>query len=215
MYLPKPSDGGDFSPPPAGVFSAICHRFIDLGTQATNFQGQTKHQRKVMLSWEITDPEVKMDDGRPFTISSRYTWSMSEKATLRKTLESWRGRPFEESDFGEGGFDTRNLIGAPCLLSIVHAEKDGKTYANISSVVRLPKQMTAGSLENDKVYFSLDDYDSATFAALSEGLQNIIKASPEYQALGRPKNGGGYVAQHVEDLDPGWTPDAAAADTPF
>lgn len=213
MYLPKPTEGGDFAPPPAGVFTAICYRFIDLGTQPTQFQGQTRLQRKVMLSWEITDPEERMEDGKPYAISQRFTWSMHEKSTLRKTLESWRGKPFEEQDFGEGGFDTRNLIGAPCMLSIVHVDKDSKTYANISGVMKLPKQMQAGQLENNTVYFSLEDYDPAVFGALSEGLQNIIKASPEYQALGKSQNGGGYVAPSFDNGgDPGWQPDP---DIPF
>jgi len=210
MHLPKPSEGGDFTPPPAGVFPAICYRFIDLGTQASTFQGQTKQQHKVMLSWEITDSEVKMDDGRPFTISQRYTWSMSDKATLRKSLESWRGKPFEEADFGPDGFDTRNLVGAPCMLSITRVEKDGKTYANISAITKLPRQMPAGELTNEKVYFALDDFKAADLAKLSDSLQTIIKASPEYQALGKaPDNG--YHAPHFEAGDPGFND----SDIPF
>lgn len=204
MHLPKPSEGGDFTPPPAGVFPAICYRFIDLGTQQSNYQGQTKMQHKVMLSWEITDADEKMEDGKPWTISQRYTWSMSDKATLRKTLESWRGKPFEESDFGDGGFDTKNLIGAPCLLSIMRVEKDGKTFANISSVTKLPKQMPPGTLTNDKVYFALDDFDAGTLAKLSDSLQTIIKASPEYQSLGKPQDNGYHAPSSG---DPGWQPD--------
>lgn len=203
MFLPKPSEGGDFTPPPAGVFPAICYRFIDLGTQTSNFQGQIKHQRKIMLSWEITDTDEKMDDGRPFTISQRFTWSMHEKAGLRKTLESWRGKAFEDSDFGEGGFDAKNLVGAPCMLSITRVEKEGKTFSNISAVTKLPKGLAAGELTNEKVYFSLENYDSATFSKLSEGLQTIIKASPEYQALGKPQSDNGYHAPHFEPGDPG------------
>lgn len=196
MHLPKPNDSGDFTPPPPGIHPAICYRFIDLGTQQTIYQGLAKQQRKVLLSWEITDPDVRMDDGRPFTISQRYTWSMSEKATLRKTLESWRGKPFADSDFGPDGFDTRNLIGAPCMLSIMHVSKDGKTYANISAVTRLPKQMSAGELVNEQVYLSLepDEFDPVTLAALSDTLQATIKASPEYQALG---NGSADTSYHA------------------
>lgn len=204
MHLPKPNEGGDFAPPPAGVFSAICYRFIDLGTQQSNYQGQTKQQHKVMLSWEITDPDEKMEDGKPWTISQRYTWSMSEKATLRKTLESWRGKPFEDGDFGEGGFDTKNLIGAPCLLSIMRVDRDGKTYANISSVTKLPKQMSAGALVNDKAYFSLDDLDAGVLSKLSDSLQAIIKASPEYRALSSNNSDNGYHAPPpIEAGDPG------------
>jgi hypothetical protein len=210
MHLPKPNDGGDFTPPPAGVFSAICYRFIDLGTQQSSYQGQTKQQHKVMLSWEITDPDERMEDGKPWTISQRYTWSMSDKATLRKTLESWRGKPFEDPDFGEGGFDTKNLIGAPCLLSIMRVEKDGKTYANISSVTKLPKQMPPGTLTNEKVYFSLEDFDASVLAKLSDSLQTIIKASPEYKAIGNGKSDSDY---HAPGGDPGWQPDPSFQDS--
>lgn len=199
MHLPKPTEGGDFTPPPTGAWPAICYRFIDLGTQTSDFQGETKHQRKVMLSWEIADDEERMDDGRPFTISSRYTWSMHEKATLRKTLESWRGKAFEESDFGEGGFDVRKLIGAPCMLSVVQVDKNGKTYANISAVTKMPKGMAPAELVNDSVYFSLENFDRDVFDKLSESLQGIIKASPEYQALNQPAPRGDYVAPSYDD----------------
>lgn len=211
MFLPVPSEGGEFAPPPAGAFAAICYRFIDLGTQTTSFNNETKHQRKVMLSWELTDADERMEDGRPWTISQRYTWSMHEKSTLRKTLESWRGKAFEESDFGPGGFNVQKLLGASCLLSLMRVEKNDKTYTNITAVTKLPKGMNAGTPTNEQVYFSLDEYDSATFAKLSEGLQGIIKASPEYQALGK-SNGGGYVAPHFDGGDPGWQPDS---DIPF
>lgn len=205
MHLPKPSEGGDFAPPPAGVFSAICYRFIDLGTQQTTFSGQTKHQHKIMLSWEITDTDERMEDGKPWTISQRYTWSMHEKAGLRKALESWRGRPFEETDFGEGGFDTKNLIGAPCLLSIMRVEKEGKIYANISSVTKLPKQMSPGTLVNETVYFSLDEFNADTLSKLSDGMQATIKGSPEYQAMGKSKNDTGYHAPQLSEAgDPGF-----------
>lgn len=206
MDLPIPTEGGDFAPPPAGAFPAICYRFIDLGTQTTNFSGETKHQRKVMLSWEIADDQERMEDGRPWTISQRYTWSMHEKSTLRKTLESWRGVAFEDKDFGPGGFNTTKLLSAPCMLSLVHAEKGDKTYTNISAVTKMPRGMQVAPLVNEPVYFSLDRYDSAVFSKLSEGLQNIIRNSPEYQALSKPKANGGY---HAPDggSDPGWQPD--------
>lgn len=209
MHLPKPSEGGDFTPPPAGIHPAICHRFIDLGTQQSTFEGQTKQQHKVLLSWEITDPEVRMEDGKPFIISQRYTWSMSDKATLRKTLESWRGKPFEEADFGPGGFDTRKLVGTPCMISIMQVTKNGKTYANISAVTKLPKQVPAGELQNETIYFSLEDYDAATLGKLSDSLQATIKSSPEYRALG---NGNADTSYHAPDGDPGWQPDS---DIPF
>lgn len=209
MHLPKPTEGGDFTPVPEGTHPATCYRFIDLGTQAGEYMGAPKIARKVMLSWEITDPELLTEEGKPFTISSRYTWSMHEKASLRKMLEAWRGKKFEDSDFGEGGFDVRKLLGAGCLLSVVHTTKQDKTYSNISGVMKLPKGMTAVPPINPTVYFSLDAFDRDVFGRLSEGLQNIIKASPEYQAIGRP-------AQHPADyVAPQFEGEPAGDDIPF
>jgi hypothetical protein len=214
MHLPKPSEGGDFTPTPEGTHPATCYRFIDLGTQAGEYMGAPKIARKVMLSWEITDPELRMDDGKPFTISSRYTWSMHEKATLRKTLESWRGKKFEDGDFGPGGFDTKKLLGAGCYLSVIQTKKDDKTYSNISSIMKLPKGVAVTPAESPLVYFSLDadEFDREVFNTFSENLQNIIKASPEYQALGKPHAADDYVPPHFEAGDPGFHPDA---DIPF
>lgn len=180
MYLPKPNESqGDYTPPPAGTHAAICTRVIDLGSQDTNFG--VKHQ--VMLMWEL--PEELMTDGRPFIVSQKYTWSMSEKATLRKHLESWRGVSFKESDFGEGGFDIKNILGVGCLLNIINEENKntGKTYSKVTGVSKLPKSMTTGTPSNQTVYFSLSRFDAQVLNELPEWMRNMIKSSPEYGQL--------------------------------
>lgn len=182
-FLPIPNAGGDFKPCPDGTHLAICYRVIDLGTQRVEYQGQTKEQRKVLIGWEL--PGERMEDGRPFSIGQRYSWSMHEKSRLRHDLESWRGKKFEQSDFGAGGFDISNLIGKPCLLSIVHTEKDGKTYANIASVSKLVKGMEVPKMENETVFFDLDNLDRAEFDKLSDTMKKIIEASPEYSSAVR------------------------------
>ncbi len=201
MHLPQPNQSADFVPPPAGTHIAVCYRFVDLGTQETEFQGVKKQQRKVMLGWELSDE--LMEDGKPFMITQRYTWSMSDKANLRADLESWRGVAFKESDFGPGGFDIRRVIGAPCMLTIVHAEKNGKTYANIRAIGKLPKGTNPPHAINPHVYFSLDEFDQATFDNLSAGVKAIIVKSPEYMKI---VNGGHVSDQtdsngHARDFD--------------
>jgi len=182
MMLP-PNEGGDFKPVPAGTHMALCYRVIDLGTQTVQWQGDIKHQRKALLSWEL--PTEPMEDGRPFTISQRYTLSSHEKANLRRDLESWRGKRFTEADFGPGGFDIKNVLGVPCLLGVIHAEKNGKTYANIASISAPPKGMDIPKGANDHVYFSLetDQFSAGVYESLSSGIRNVIAQSPEYQAL--------------------------------
>lgn len=193
-YLPNPSEGGgDFTPPPAGAFPAICYRVVDLGTQKSSYKGEDKFQHKVMLSWELKGDETVMDDGSPMSIHQRYTWSMYDNAVLRKHLESWRGAKFTERDFGPGGFDVKNLLGKSCLLSIVHDEKGDRTFANVSAISKLPKGMSAGTLINEAIYLWLspEGFDRTVFDKLSDGLKSTISKSPEYAVLisGRTSNG--------------------------
>lgn len=182
MHLPAPNER-DFELPPAGTHLAVCYRIIDLGTQDSSFNGQTKRQHKILISWEL--PDEKMSDGRPFTISQRYTWSMSEKAALRRDLESWRGKPFTEADFGTNGFDIRNILGVGCLLTVVHTEKSGKHYANINSIARLMKGMQTPAPVNDQAYLwiNVERWAADVFHKLGQGLQGVIMKSPEYAAM--------------------------------
>jgi hypothetical protein len=179
MLIPKPNESADFVPPPAGTHLAVCYRFIDLGTQETEFNGQKKHQHKVLMGWEL--PDELMEDGKPFVTQKRYTWSMSEKANLRADLESWRGRAFEEQDFGT--FNIKNVLGKSCVLTIVHETKNGKTYANIAAVGKPMKGMSAPQPVNPVQYFSLQEFDATVYATLSQGLQAVIAKAPEFQKL--------------------------------
>lgn len=194
MYMPPNNGGGDFAPPPAGNHRAVCYRVLDLGTQKGEYQGEVKFQRKIMLSWELCDEMMPAHGDypeRPFTIHQRYTFSSHEKAVLRAHLESWRGVPFKESDFGPGGFDIKNVLGKSCLLNVVHETKAGRTYANLKAVSRLPKGMEPGVSSNGDFYLSLEreDFNGSVFDALSEGLKETIRKSPEYQELLRdPQN---------------------------
>jgi hypothetical protein len=200
MHMPPNNGGAEFTPPPAGTHIATCYRVIDLGTQKQEWQGQAKEMRKVLLSWEL--PEETMEDGKPFTVSKRYTLSSHEKSTLRKDLEAWRGKSFTDADFGPGGFDIASIIGKACLLSIVHTEKEGKTYANIASLSRLTKGMTPPEIINERAYLSLEPgkFVSAIMDKLSNGLQETIRKSPEYAAMLRGRDEPQHYEHSTSDL---------------
>jgi hypothetical protein len=193
LFLPAPSEGGSYTPPPVGTHLALCYRIIDLGTQKTTYNGETKTAHKLMISWEL--PQERMDDGRPFAISKRYTWSMHEKSTLRKDLEAWRGLAFSERDFGPSGFDIRNILGKACLLGVVHKETpEGKVFANVVSVGKPMKGVAIPTqTENPTAYFWLhpDRWDAAVFNGLGAGLQEVIRGAPEYHEMVKKLGGGG------------------------
>ena len=182
MMMPTvPAADSDYRLAPAGNHLAVSCRLIDLGTQETKYQGQPKRQRKIYLEWQL--PGEKQDDGQPITVGNRYTLSSSEKATLRKHLESWRGQRFDDDEIAS--FDLRKILGKCCLLSIVQTQRDGKTYADVTHVAALPKGTQPAAVAGETVYLSLepDDFEPAVYESLSERLRETIAASPEFKAL--------------------------------
>jgi hypothetical protein len=84
------------------------------------------------------------------------------------------------------GFNLRRLIGAPCLLNIVHVEKGGNTFAEIRSIAPLPKGMTPPPDVADPIIFDMDDPDTwPAFDRLTKRQQEAIEASPEWKGKGR------------------------------
>ena len=177
--------GGDFEQCPAGSFAARCYQIIDLGHQTFEWKGEAKVAPKVRITWELNE---MMQDGRPFSISKEYTASIGDKANLRKDLEAWRGRPFSAEELRN--FSLENVLGAPCLLGVVHKpSKDGsKTYANVGSVMALPKGMSAPELVNPAVKFDIGEFNKAIFDSLSSYVQKKILMSKELEENGIPQD---------------------------
>jgi len=121
----------EFIPAPAGTHAAVCVDVVDLG-MIEGFSGKPQH--KIRVVWQLAE---KMLDGRPFVVQRRYTLSLHEKSALCQDLESWRGRLFTKEELK--GFHVQTIIGAPCLLSIIHTSRDGKVWADVNSVMKLPK----------------------------------------------------------------------------
>ena len=129
------NNGKDYESIPLGLHRAVCVNFFDLGFQP-GYQGKPPKHECVIL-WEI---DARKSDGKPFTITKRYTASLYKKATLGKHLASWRTRPFTEEE--ENGFNTDTLIGVNCQLNIVEIKKDnGDTRAEVDGVLPPPKNL--------------------------------------------------------------------------
>jgi hypothetical protein len=187
----RASSGEGFEIPDAGAVVGRCYMVADLGTQDTTFKGTPKKAHKVLLAWELAE---KMSDGRPFAISSRYTLSLFDQAILRQHLESWRGRSFTEAELE--GFDVKNVLGAYCLLSIVHNKDGDKTYANVKGIMPVPKGMEKPAPVNKDVYFDVDTGDLNT---IPEWVQNVVKKSDEYKA--RMGGNGSKPAGKFDDME--------------
>lgn len=136
--MPLIATAGDSTtrtPAPAGTHQAVCVDVLDKGMKPNKFKGGAL-QHKVSVVWQIDELR---DDGKRFLLYKQYTLSLHEKATLRLDLESWRGRPFTREE--EMGFDVETVIGANCLINVQHNTSEGKTYANVVSVMPLLRNM--------------------------------------------------------------------------
>ena len=134
----KEPEGKQFPLTPAGLHSAVCVDVWDVWTEERPQQYGGGLVDKVRLVWLITD-EKDEETGDDLYISKMYTASLHEKANLRKDLASWRGRDFTDKE--RKAFDLEALIGVNCQLSVAHkvSETNGKTYANVVSIVPAAK----------------------------------------------------------------------------
>jgi hypothetical protein len=166
--LAKGSSGSDFKPVPEGTHVARCVTVVDCGQQKVTWNGEEKWQHKVWIAFEVpavrvswTDREDKEHEG-PALIGAMYTNSIGERAKLGQHLSSWRGKSFTSKEIADG-FDVSVLLDKPCQIAVTHNEsQNGKTYANITSIMGIPQGMEAPARETD-----LTLYDPGTSEAKS------------------------------------------------
>lgn len=200
----------EFKAVPAGNHLARLYRIVDLGTQTSTWDGQTKIQRKVTFGWEIHGEEedgtpLLTEDGKPMAIFKNYTLSWNEAATLRKDLQAWRGQPWTDAEAKR--FNLKSLLGQWCMLNVIHRKgKDdsGKIFANVATISAVPPMIRKAGLpkgHNDLQIFMLGDPDWQLFETFSKGLKAKIEASPEYKSLANTGSSGNGQAKSGTKFD--------------
>lgn len=171
-------ESGEFKSVNAGTYPARCVRLIDIGTQRGEYQGKETIRKQVIISWELPTELITSGKfiGEPYMVSRFYTASLSQKAALRKDLESWRGRAFTEDELE--GFNLHNILDKGCMLSVIH---DDKGRAKVGGVMALPKGMAIPDRVNEIVEFDLSNYNSEQFNKLTEGIRKLIERSEEWK----------------------------------
>ena len=185
--IAKESGGGTFTPVPPGMYLARCYRIVDLGTQKSEYLGQVKNLPKVMLQFEVHGEDdagnpLVTSKNEPMSISKNFTLSLAEKATLRKDLQTWRGKEFTPEELR--GFQIDNVLGAWAMIAITKAMgNNGKEYTNIANINSVPKAMKANLPEghNKCAAFYIEDPDMDLFETFSDNLRAKIEQSPEWQ----------------------------------
>ena len=200
---------GDFELPPEGITIGRCYRVIDLGTQESKYKDKTNYNRQILVVFELPKctMEIENDAGekevKPMSISKRYNLTFGQRASLRKDMESWYGKKFNDKDIQQsGGFDPEKIIGKAGQIQIQHNE----SYANVINLLPLAEGQECPEQINPTLFFDLDAPDQDTWNKLSEGMQTWIAKSPE-------------GAQFISKTSPGTTheapPDDGFDDIPF
>lgn len=210
MALIAKEGESSFTPVPPGMHLARCYRVVDLGTQKSEYLGTVKHLKKVMLQFEVHGEDeagkpILTAKGEPMTISKNFTLSLAEKATLRKDLQTWRGREFTQEELR--GFELKNVLGAWAMISVIKTTgNNGKEYTNIAAIMQVPPQVKKAGLpegHNKTGLFSIDEPDMEMFGTFSDGLKAKIEGSPEWQERngGQAKPAAQQGASGFDDLD--------------
>ena len=173
MTLLAKKNTEDFEPIEEGVHVGVIINVIDLGTQRNEkFDSEA---RKVLITWELPNETINIDgEEKPRVISKMYTLSLHEKARLRGDLETIRLRKFSSEEI-ENGFDIFQMIGSNCQLQVEHNDRG---YANIVSVMALPKGTMELEATNPAKTFEIEQEDVPE--GLPSWIQDIIKKSKEY-----------------------------------
>jgi hypothetical protein len=185
--------------PPSGRHMAILHEIILLGTGDETWNGATKHQKKMVLGFELVNTKNEEDEGRPFIHRQEFTQSMSSGANIRLLLEGWKGEKFKDVD--AKAFNFAKLIGSPCELNLIKitAKTSGKERIELDTILMVTEEQAAAmpGLKNETMIFVIpshpSDFNMEKFNKIEKMYQNKIKKSDEYLALMK-LNGGVDIA---------------------
>jgi len=158
-----------------GSYPARCIQVVELGTHDTEYQGEAKKRKEILIVWELSE---LMEDGRPFVAHWRGTQSRNEKSKLYDLLTKWRGKKFSAQEWND--FMPTNILDKCCLLSVSkNTSKAGKEFNRVEGAVPLPKGMTCIDRVNDIVDFGIKDIGGEEWGKLYPWVQKIVLESDE------------------------------------
>lgn len=164
-----------------GVYMAICVGVIDLGEQYS--EKFKSYSNKLRIVWELVGETVEVDgEQKPRQLSKEFTFSSNKKSNLRAFLTSWNGRTYTDEEFAD--LELFDQIGKACQLQVVL--NDTGEYANIDSIMAIPKGVTVPTTDTTPIIWDMDNWDDDLLATLPEWTQEQIKKSTQYQKAHAP-----------------------------
>ena len=159
-----------------GVYLAVCVGVIDLGEQYS--EKFKNYRNEVQFVWELAGETVEVDgEQKPRQLSRTFRVAASKKSNLRGFLGGWNGVQYSDERFQD--LDLFGQAGRPCQLNVVL--NDTGEYANVDSVIPLPKGVPAPQAVAPAILWNMDEWSDEKFSALPDWVQEKIKKSTQYQ----------------------------------
>ena len=159
-----------------GVYLAVCVGVIDLGEQYS--EKFKNYRNEVQFVWELAGETVEVDgEQKPRQLSRTFSVAASKKSNLRGFLGGWNGVQYSDEQFQD--LDLFGQAGRPCQLNVVL--NDTGEYANVDSVIPLPKGVPAPQAVSHTILWNMDEWSDEKFSALPDWVQEKIKKSTQYQ----------------------------------
>lgn len=165
MKIPKSKSS--FQTAPEGTTKAVVVDVVDLGMLPDKFSEEEKLIPMVKLVFQT---EEQTEEGKPFVVGTYpLKASLNSRANFYKLVAKILGRDLTDDDYDEEGdadVDTL-LLGKNVNVTIQHATKGDKTYANVVDVSPLIKsQLKEEALvavdyvrQKDRESFNPEDFD--------------------------------------------------------
>ncbi len=168
--------------PPQGTHVARVINIIYLGTQYNKKYDTTSPALRI--TWELPNEKAVFKEGeqpKPFVISREVSHSMGKKSSLRPIVEGVIGVALTDAE--AYAFDTDELLGKDCMLTVKHIKDGEETYANVTTVAPLMKGIMCPPPLNDIFVLSFEKWNQDRFDKLPEFIREKIEKSPEYHDL--------------------------------
>jgi hypothetical protein len=133
------SDGAKYAPAPEGQYVAVCVDFVLLGDAVDQYQNnEPRIVTKGALVFQIEDENA--DTGKRYEPAIEFNLTFGEKASLRKFLENWRGKPYTNEEARKGA-PLHKLAGQCGVITVTHKTSiaTGRSYAKITNITPLMK----------------------------------------------------------------------------
>lgn len=164
-----------------GVYMAVCVGVVDLGEQYSEVY--KSYSNKVKFIWALPSETIEVD-GKPEErqLSREFSIATKKNSKLRTFLGGWNSKNYSDEEFMD--LDLFDQIGKPCQLNVVL--NDTGEYANVESVMPLPKGFPAPVSKTAFFTWDMDSWDDEAFEKLPQWAQEQIKKSTQYQKTHAP-----------------------------